>query len=80
MRECPNCGYRFGSGWLLVLWIVGFNALYLVWMLGNYQPRELKLVELGAYLLCWVSTAGVPIRNRPTVPHKRDDEELRSND
>lgn len=79
MQKCPQCGYKQGPNWPLVLFVISFNVLYVVWMLGNYQPKEFKLIGLVAYLSCWVAIAGMLIRNKPTVPHKRDDEEMRSN-
>ena len=67
MQKCPNCGFKSGTNWPLILWVIAFNVLYLVWMLGNYQPLDLRLIGLGAYLLSWVATAGMLIRNKPTV-------------
>jgi hypothetical protein len=49
-------------------------------MFGDYKPRGYKLIGLAAFLVFNAGTLWMVLRNRrPTVPHKRDDEEMRAN-
>jgi len=68
MQKCPNCGYKSGANWPLVLWAISFNALWLLYILGGYQPREYKLIGAAIYTLFTIGTVGMAIRNKPTVP------------
>jgi len=55
-------------------------VLYLLWMLGDYQPREYKWIGLGTFLLFNAGSLWMALRARPTVPRERDDEEKRNHD
>jgi len=56
-----------------VLWVIAFGALYLVWMLGDYQPRDLRWIGFGAFLLFTVGGLRLAIRYpaRPTIFHSK---------
>jgi hypothetical protein len=60
--------------------VIAFNVLYVISILGNYQTREYRWIGLGAFLLFNAGTLWMAIGSKPTVPGRRDDEEMRSND
>ena len=62
MQQCPKCGYKEGIDWPGILWVISFFALYLLWVLGDYRPREYRWVGLGAFLLFNVGFAWMLIR------------------
>ena len=51
MQRCPKCGYRERIDWPGILGVLAFGLLYVVWMLGNYSPRELRGLGLAAMVL-----------------------------
>ena len=84
MHRCPQCGYKDRPDWPLVLWVIAFGALYLVWMLGDYQPRDLRWIGLAAFLLFAVGSLRLAFRHparpillpsKPTGPRESEDEE-----
>jgi hypothetical protein len=56
MQRCPKCGYREGVDWPALLQVIAFCVLYLVWMLGDYGPRELRGLGLATMILFCVGT------------------------
>jgi len=42
MQRCPKCGYTERVDWPGILGVIAFALLLLVWILGNYEPRELR--------------------------------------
>jgi len=84
MHRCPQCGYKDRPDWPLVLWVIAFFALYLVWMLGEYQPRDLRWDRARSVLLFTVGGLRLAfryparptmLRSKPTGPRESEDEE-----
>ena len=50
MLACPHCGKQ-RTNWPMILCVIAFYLLYAVWMLGDYQPRELRPYGLLALLI-----------------------------
>jgi hypothetical protein len=54
----------------MLLWVVGFYVLFLVWMLGNYSPREYRWIGMAAFLLFNAGTVWAAVKKKSTVPGK----------
>jgi hypothetical protein len=67
MQKCPNCGHKHGSRLPLILWQVCFLVVYLIWMLGDYQPREYRFIGISAFIVFNAATVWMALRNKPTV-------------
>jgi hypothetical protein len=53
--------------------VIAFYALYLAWMLGDYRPRDLRWIGLGAFLPFTVGGLRLAIRypTWPTMFHRK---------
>ena len=78
MHRCPQCGYKDRPDWPVGLCVIAFYALYMVWMLGDYQPRELRWIGLGAFLLFTLGGLRLAIRYKSPDPREREDAEKSS--
>jgi len=87
MHRCPQCGYKGRPDWPLVLWVIAFIAIYLVWMLGDYQPRDLRWIGIGAFLLFMLGGLRLAIRypawparfhRKSTGPREKVDRKMNS--
>ena len=63
MQRCPQCGCKDKFNWPVLLMMLAFLMLYLTWMLGDYQPRQLKPVGLAAFVLYSAGVCWMGIRN-----------------
>jgi hypothetical protein len=67
MEKCPNCGYKRGSRLPFALIQVCFLVVYLIWMLGDYQPRQYRFIGISAFVVFSAANVWIAVRSKPTV-------------
>jgi hypothetical protein len=63
MQRCPKCGYKDGFNWPALLWMCSFMTLYVLWMMGNYTPREYRWAGLAAFFVFNLGVVWMALRN-----------------
>jgi hypothetical protein len=57
MHQCPKCGYREGTDWPGILWVLAFTALYVIFIIvPDHVPMSYRFAGLLAFFLFQAGT------------------------